>query len=295
MGPVAEALFLPEALHAATLGTLPPPAGRAASLSLFAPVEFSEGALSILDEPGDNSNDENFFVGSTIHPCGDGCSDIRVEMLDGETPVGAGTIVTASLIVVNAPEGSEPVLSGDLTQPIGSPLTYAAFSDLSINEPGQYQLKFEAPGATPVISQTFNVYKLEFTLQPTAAPEGTVFEGQRLGEFDDAFSNPVVRVSILDYLGNPVTGASDLILVTLPIDPLVLNGDTQINAVDGVANFAESNGTPLTQLGLSVFISDEGKCLEGAPASRRGALLAWAHDGDQIQSTHFNVTPVCIG
>ncbi len=293
LGPIAETVLLPEALYASTVGTLPPPAGRAASLSPFGIVEFSEGELSLLDEPSNNPNEENFFVGSTIHPCGDGCTDIRVEMLDGETPVGAGTVVTASLIVVNAPAGSVPALSGDPTQPIGSPLTYAAFNDLRIDQPGQYQLKFEAPGATPVISQTFNVYKLEFTLQPTAAPEGTVLEGALLGESDDAFANPVVRVSILDYLGTPVTGASDEITIILPIDPLVLQGDAIINAVDGVANFTTIDGSPILQTGLSAFISDENKCVP-PPTTRGGTLVARAHDGNQIQSTAFNVTPFCI-
>lgn len=43
LAPAARALFLPEALHAATLavGTLPPPAGRTPSLSPFGIVEFS--------------------------------------------------------------------------------------------------------------------------------------------------------------------------------------------------------------------------------------------------------------
>jgi probable HAF family extracellular repeat protein len=40
--PVAKGLFLPEALYAATLGTLPPPGGRASSLSPFGIVEPTE-------------------------------------------------------------------------------------------------------------------------------------------------------------------------------------------------------------------------------------------------------------
>lgn len=64
LGPVAEALLLPEALYAATLGTLPPPGGRAPSLSPF----------GIVEEPQD------FTINFDVGP-------------DGETPVAHGTVV----------------------------------------------------------------------------------------------------------------------------------------------------------------------------------------------------------
>jgi hypothetical protein len=64
LGPAVETLFLPEALHAATLGTLPPPGGKATSLSPFGVVEEPSNQLI------------NFDVGP-----------------DRETTVAAGTLV----------------------------------------------------------------------------------------------------------------------------------------------------------------------------------------------------------
>jgi hypothetical protein len=207
--------------------------------------------------------------------------------------------VTASLITLNAPDGTTPVLGGDNTQPIGSSgsgATFASFTDLDIDQPGQYQLKFEAPGAVPVTSQAFDVYQLVFTLQPTAEAEGVVLEGNFLGEVDPDFTNPVVRVSTLDYNGAVVTGASDPITMFLPSNPaLTLHGDDHINSTNGVANFTDISEVR-TGLTVSIF---EG-CAGGAPL-QRGSLLVFtgpsagpAHISDQIVSHPFNVQPVCI-
>jgi hypothetical protein len=302
---VARKLLLPELLHAAAVGTRGPIAGTPISLSPFGIVRPTANELNLLTDPNNHTDDRNHFVGGHIRPCvnppdapGDGCQDVLVQMTNASgAPVGAGQIVTASLITINAPEGPAPVLGGGPTQPIGTSegggATFASFTDLEIDQPGQYQLRFEAPGAAAVTSETFDVYQLVFTVQPTAAPapEGVVDEGAFLGQAVPGFTNPVVQVATLDYQGNVVTAASDPIIMFLPSNEfLTMNGDNVINSTNGLANFTEISEV---QTGLTADILEG--CAGGAPL-QRGSLLAFAGPAggvsDQIPSHNFDVAPV---
>ena len=305
--PVLEAL-LPEPAEATMVGSCCL-GGLTTKFSPFAAVDpQSSNELSLLVEPNDHTSDRNHFVGGHIRPCtnpppgpGDGCRDLVVKMENvSGRPVGIGKTVTASLIVVNKPTGTTPALGGDKTQTIASVtlgedvIAAATFTDLEIDQPGQYQIKFEAPGAASETSETFDVYKLEYTLQPTSEPDGLVLEGAFLGESDAAFANPVVRVSTVDYEDNVVSTASDPLIMFLPSNPaLTLKGDDHISSANGVANYTE-----ITEVrsGLTVSVTDG--CVEGAPDTFRGSLLVFAGPAggvsDQIVSDFFNVVPNCL-
>ena len=143
-------------------------------------------------------------------------------------------------------------------------------------------------------SQTFDVYQLVFTVQPTALAEGVVDEGAFLGQAVSGFGNPVVQVATFDYQGSVVAAASDPIIMFLPSNPaLTLHGDDHINSTSGVANFTDISEVR-TGLTVSIF---EG-CAGGAPL-QRGSLLVFtgpsagpAHISDQIVSHPFNIRPV---
>jgi hypothetical protein len=293
LAPVAQALFLPEALHAATLGTLPPPiGGKAPSLSPFKVVEVSTNSLSFTTDPStNNTSNGNYFKGVTIDECGDGCYP-EVEILNEfGTRTGAGTNVTVSLIQT---AGSGGVLGGTLTQPVTSfesggtifPQT-AEFNDLTISAPGTYKLMFTAPGAASITSAEFKVYTMAFTVQPTAAAGGTVTENQFLGQTVAGFANPVVQVSIVDFANAVVTTANDQ--VEMAVTTGSLNGTTSVAANSGVASFTEIDASPIFQQGLTVGVeADETGVSLQASASYFGT------NSVQATSTTFNVTNVPI-
>jgi hypothetical protein len=301
--PLIETL-LPTRAEAAMMGSCCL-GGTTTKFSPFGAVDpESGGELGLLFQPNNHSSDRNHFVGASIRPCtnpplepGDGCHHLYVKMesVDG-SPSGIGRTVTASLLVLNAPTGTTPVLGGDNTQLLESvtlgedEFAAATFTDLEIDQPGHYQLKFEAPGAAPVTSDPFDVYKLEFTLQPTPEPNGVVTEGAFLGQSDPDFENLVVRVSTLDYQGNVVTGAADPIIMFLVSNPLLeLHGTYVVNSIDGVANFTQIGEL---QTGLTVDV------LSGC-TNQLGKLLTFTGPAggvsDQIESQYFLVAPVCIG
>jgi hypothetical protein len=300
LGSVVRRALLPEPLHAAAVGTRGPIAGTPISLSPFGIVRPSALQLNLLQEPNDHDSENNHFVNSFIVPCssvrediGGNCRDLLVGMQNSSgTAVGTGRIVTASLIVINKPTGTTPILEGDNTQPIANVtldlvnfFPAATFADLSINVPGRYQLKFEAPGASPVISEEFDVYDIAFTIQPVATNNATIQEGQLLGLAAEGFENPVVQVSILDYQGLVVPGASDLVMILMPVLGLTLNGDVRIHAQDGVANFTQIGEL---QTGLSIDIDEQ--C--GDPPTVGRNLLAQA-GRNQISSFGFSINPSC--
>ena len=198
-----------------------------------------------------------------------------------ETPVGAGTNVTVSLIQT---QGTGGVLNGTLTQPIQafdseSDPGEAVFDDLTISAPGTYKLKFTAPGATPITSAEFHVYTMAFTVQPTATAGETVTEHAFLGQPVTGFDNPVVQVSIIDFAGNVVPTSEDF--VRMSITEGELDGTTGVQAIDGVASFTEI--VPRQQ-GLAVSIEGE---VDGA--SLQASANAFDTNPVQATSTTFNV------
>jgi hypothetical protein len=149
LGPVAENLFLPQALSASTLGTLPPPGGRASSLSPFGIVKLP------------NNTTINFDVGP-----------------DGETPVANGTEVSSlytsmGIIFQHAGTaatcGTTVYANSDQPEGFGSPPNVVSLcgattaSDISENTFGLIQADLTAPAervcidADPVIDNNPDV------------------------------------------------------------------------------------------------------------------------------------------
>jgi len=278
LSPVLQRL-LPERAEAAVLGSCCL-GGSTTKFSPWAAVDPESGNdLSFTEDPSNNDPIAgNYFKGVTLDVCGDGCYP-AVEMLDGETPVGAGTNVTVSLIQTG---GTGGVLSGTLTRPIDSESEEAVFDDLTISAPGTYKLMFTAPGARPLTSAEFHVYTMAFTVQPSASPGGTFTQFQFLGQDLEGFDENVVQVSILDFAGDVVSTSEDV--VRMSITDGILNGDKEVEAVNGVASFTE------------IVSQQQGLTVEIETAIDDVSLQASAdYFGDtnpvQATSTTFNVVP----
>ena len=167
LAPAAQSLFLPEALHAATLavGTLPPPAGRAPSLSPFGIVDATPD-FTIQNSGETNPAGGTFTAGQPIDDCNDGCFPrFRIDNGDGSE---SGTI-TATLIPV---DGSTGTLSGTTSVPTDED-DIAEFSNLIVSAPGTYQLKFAAANSVPFVTGTFRVASAGVT-ELACNQEGTV-------------------------------------------------------------------------------------------------------------------------
>ena len=163
LAPVAQAVFLPEALHAATLGTLPPPiGGKAPSLSPFKVVDA--GGLNAVqlfaNDPGEVGH-VLYHTTVIIDTCGDGCTpEFFVAGPGNSGPITTGIDITVTLVPENGATGT---LSGHttLTTSTVSPFT-ANFYDLTINGPnltgaGDYHLLVSAPGASSYTTGSFHV------------------------------------------------------------------------------------------------------------------------------------------
>jgi hypothetical protein len=168
LAPAAQNLFLPEALHAATLavGTLPPPAGRAPSLSPFGIVDATPD-FTVQNSGETDPVGGTFTAGQPIDLCsGDGCGPrFRIDNGDGYE---SGTI-TATLIPV---DGSTGTLSGTTSVPTDED-GIAEFNNLIVSAPGTYQLKFAAANSVPYPTGTFRVASAGVT-ELACNQEGTV-------------------------------------------------------------------------------------------------------------------------
>jgi hypothetical protein len=268
----AAAVFLPAQLEAALgktgLG------GLATSLSPFGVTDRSAPTehISITNDP----SEDHYFNGGTIDTCHDGCGP-SVQILDASNnPIGEGTAVTVSLIQT---EGTGGVLGGTLTQSTGSGGS-VEFDDVTIDQPGTYELVFSAAGATSATSAPFHVYTLAFQTQPTATPDETRTPGDVLGETVSGFDAPVVQLAIKDFSGATVTTVSDNISMSITAGSL--NGTTSVQASSGVANFTELlEESEVVQSGLTV--NTDGALLTGLK------LEATVFDEQPVLSASFNV------
>jgi hypothetical protein len=161
LAPVARALFLPQALAAATLGTLPPPInGKAPSLSPFGVVAAL--ALEFTSDGGADPSGHTFARNSTLswQVCTKGCYTYYPEVRITDDGSGVdGVPVTVSLVRVGGSTGSFAAGSTTTVTTVSqyeSP-GYAQFTNLRINRAGTYQLTFSAPGATPITSGQFTI------------------------------------------------------------------------------------------------------------------------------------------
>jgi hypothetical protein len=275
LGSTLASVFLPAEVEAAVAVGKTGLGGLARSLSPFGVVDREGSNPDQVTITNDDPGGDYFYKNAAIDTCNDGCYP-RVKVTDPEnSPV--DVTVTASLIVVQGSGTLGGTLSDDTDED-----GFAEFNNLSVSAPGTYKLVFSAPGAKPDTSGAFSVYTLKFLLQPTATEGQPVLPGSLLGEGDDAFDFPVVRVGIVDYADNVVTAASDPIEVELD-GAGFLNGDTQVYASDGIANFTRIMDSEATvREGLSVST-------EGSASGLR--LNASVFGVFQVASHEFDVDP----
>jgi hypothetical protein len=146
-GPVAEAMFLPQPLHATTLN----PGGlgsRGSTISPFGEVDATY--TNTVESIGFDPTGGTFVVGEPIGDCSEGCSFPEFQISGGTV---SGTI-NATLIPLN---GSTGTLSGTTSVPTSGEGNTAVFSNLRVSAPGTYLLIFAAPDAEPYRTGSFTV------------------------------------------------------------------------------------------------------------------------------------------
>ena len=203
--------------------------GTGYTFTANAPGAASGGSSSFDVAPGAASHlvfttqPSSPFQGSAITPA------VRVTAQDamGNTATGFKGDVLVSI-------GSNPsggALSGTMT--VAAVAGVAPFADLRIDSAGTgYTITATASGLTPATSVPFQVVqvsqftRLVFTAQPSDVQAGTGIA-------------PAVVVSALDQLGNPATGYSGSVTITLGANPAAgtLSGTTSAFALSGVATF----------------------------------------------------------
>jgi len=166
------------------------------------------------------------------------------------TAAAGATITPAIQVTAQDPVGNTvTTFTGDVavaigTNPAGGTLAgtttvaavngVAVFSTLSIDKSGSgYTLKATATGPMAATSATFTINtgaatQLVFTAQPTIVSAG-------------AAMTPAVQVTARDGFGNTATGFTGAVTVAIGVNPSggVLSGTTSVNAVGGVATFAD--------------------------------------------------------
>ncbi len=203
--------------------------GTGYSLTATAPGAATGGSAAFNVAPGVASRlifttqPSSPFQGSAITPA------VQVTAQDALGNTATGFSGTVALAVGANPSGG--VLSGTTTA--AAVAGVASFADLRIDSAGAgYTVAATASGLAPATSVPFQVVqvsqftRLVFTAQPSDVQAGTGIA-------------PAVVVSALDQLGNPATGYSGLVTITLGVNPAAgtLTGTTTAFAVSGVAAF----------------------------------------------------------
>ncbi|HVH68127.1 MAG TPA: PKD domain-containing protein [Gemmatimonadales bacterium] len=189
--------------------------------------------------PGGNQTSDGpvtglvFATGPANGRAGQPLPAFRVALVDaaGRTVATADSLITIAF-------GNNPAnatLSG--TNPVRAVSGVATFSDLRIDSAASgYTLKAQAAGPPPVTSPAFAVMPgaptvLRFTVQPSNTMQNSVI-------------TPAVKVTAYDAFNNAATNFTGTIVVAKGIDGSVgknakLGGTTSVNAVAGVATFAD--------------------------------------------------------
>ena len=239
LGPVAETVLLPEALYASTVGTLPPPAGRAPSLSPFGIVEVTPNQI---ENSGGDVGSEGagpFYVGYALDTCNDGCfPEFRVT--DGEVTIQTPTSLTVSLV---QGEGSTGILSGTTTRSTSATSPYTAeFNDLKISAPGTYQLLVSGPGVASYTTGSFTVTappanELNLTGDPSTGDQ-FYFIHSVLSWSCGELSTCYPAVQLVDWRGDGVPGVN----VTVTLDQVEAGGSFESGNTTTVTTSSDPAG-----------------------------------------------------
>ncbi|MBI4420748.1 MAG: Ig-like domain-containing protein, partial [Gemmatimonadetes bacterium] len=199
----------------------------AASLSSTVSARATSDTFSVLAGSGSKLaftvQPSNTQAAGTITPA------VQVAVQDA-----AGNTVTTATDAVTLALGTNPgggTLSGTTTVNAVNGVT--TFTNLSISQAGTgYTLTASASGLTGTTSTAFDILgtgatTLAFTVQPSNTPAGAAI-------------TPAVQVAVQDVGGNTVTTATNAITLAIGANPGggTLSGSTTVNAVSGVATFA---------------------------------------------------------
>ena len=188
-------------------------------------------------------------AGATMAPA------IQVTALDA-----VGNTVTAFTGDVSVAIGTNPsagALSGTTT--VTAVNGVALFSTLSIDKSGSgYTLKATATGLTTATSSAFTINtgvatQLVFTTQPTIVSAGATI-------------TPSVQITARDGFGNTATAFTGAVTVAIGVNPSggVLSGTTTVNALAGIATFADLS---IDQAGSGYTLTANSPGLPGATSA----------------------------
>jgi|GEM_PF-1187038 len=227
----------------ASSGTL-----RASTSSAFNIVVGPPTHLVFAVEPSAST-----VAGSPISPA------VQVAIRDSMENTITGATTPITITIGNNPSGGA-LTGGGATNAVSG---VASFGNLRIDKAGTgYTLHADGGGLPQATSAAFNILvgtgnRLVFIVQPTSTTVGTNIA-------------PPIQVQIQDGSGNPVTTATDSVLLAANV-PGVLSGVTRSAAVAGVATFS----------GVRVNVAGTGYTLSALPI---GTGLIGA------TSTSFNIT-----
>jgi subtilisin family serine protease len=232
LGTLSGTVTVPAVLGVATFADLViDRSGAGYSLSATAPGAASGGSASF-DVAAGTATQLAFtvqpsspFQGSAITPA------VQVTARDAWGNTATGFTGTVAVTIGSNPSGGN--LSG--TTAATAVAGVASFADLRIDSAGTgYTIEAAATGLPSTTSSPFEVVpvnqfaRLAFTVEPTDVQAGTGIA-------------PAVSVTALDQLGNPATGYSGSVTITLGANPAAgtLSGATTVSAVSGIATFAD--------------------------------------------------------
>ncbi|MFL5346830.1 MAG: S8 family serine peptidase [Hyalangium sp.] len=187
-----------------------------AASSAFNITPGAASKLAFLTQPS------NTGAGAAITPA------VQVAIVDAQ---GNATASTANVTLALGTNPSSGTLGGTTT--VAAVGGVATFSNLTLNRPGTgYTLSATSTGLTSAASAAFTIvpgapYRAAITRQPTNTVAGATI-------------TPSVQVTLLDSAGNVSTQATNAVSVSIGNNPAggTLSGTTTVNAVNGVATFA---------------------------------------------------------
>ena len=260
MGPIAPTTTHVKAVNSTGGGKVNVAVATASTQSVTPPAERSAVSDIILGNQEQlvfTTQPTDTTAGSVITPP----VQVSIEDSNGNVVTTDNSTVVISLVTNFWNDGT---LSGTLS--VAAVNGVATFSDLSIDQPGEYSLAVQDSSLANYSMQTSNWFnitplpaKLVFTTEPSNTTAGTAI-------------SPAVQVSVEDAAGDVATGDNSNVTISLGS----LGGDGSLSgtltepAVDGVATFND----------LSVDKASLGYTLNATDGSLTGAT-----------SDSFNVTP----
>jgi hypothetical protein len=182
---------------------------------------------------------------------------IKVAMEDQDGFVVESATNTVVLSIVNNPSGA--TLGGTKSKdPVAG---IATFDDISIDTIGTGYTLRAGTNPSTISRPTSDPFDIV-----AGTPAGLAFAAQPSDSITGQAIAPAVQVSIVDSLGNIVTSATNAVTIAIANNPggSTLSGTTTVNAVNGVATFADLS---LNKPGKGYTLSASSSGLAGATSS----------------------------